>query len=241
MSGLPHESWAGLYDAVYRRGYGRLYEWMTLTTLKQIQASIPPPARLVDFGAGTGRLAIPLAQAGYRVTAVEPVRGMLDMLEAGAQAQRLAVETFHGRMMDFRVEPVYDLALCVFTVLLYILDEETLDRSFQAVAESLRPGGMFLVDVPRMEMFSGGVVRGDGVVRRMQITPRGGDLYDYVENTSVEVEGRTEKFTEAFTIRFWPKDLVLERLTQTGFVMEKDLSPLLRRSGCDYFLMRRIS
>ncbi|MHC1781439.1 MAG: class I SAM-dependent methyltransferase [Anaerolineaceae bacterium] len=214
---------------------------MTRITLEQIAKAVPPPARAVDFGAGTGRLAIPLSQAGYQVTAVDPVRGMLDVLEAGAKAQGLEMETFQGRMMDFRAETAYDLAICVFTVLLYILDEESLERSSQAVAESLKPGGMFLVDVPRMEMFTGGVVRGEGVKRVMDITPRGGDLYDYVENTSVEVEGRTEKFAEAFTIRYWPKDLVLEHLAQAGFVMEKDLSPLLRRSGCDYYLMRTTS
>ncbi len=241
MSGLPHESWAGLYDAVYRRGYGRFYEWMTRTTLEQIGAAVPPPARVVDFGAGTGRLAIPLAEAGYRVTAVEPVREMLDVLEVGARVQDLEVETFHGRINQFHPEPVFDLAICVFTVLLYILDEETLDRSFRAVSESLRPGGMFLVDVPRMEMFTGGVVRGEGVKREMKITPRGGDLFDYVENTSVEIDGRTEKFREAFTIRHWPKDLVLERLALSGFAMVKDISPLLRRSGCEYFLLRKAS
>jgi SAM-dependent methyltransferase len=37
-------------------------------------------ARIVDVGAGTGHLALPLAAAGARVTAVEPARAMLRVL-----------------------------------------------------------------------------------------------------------------------------------------------------------------
>jgi 2-polyprenyl-3-methyl-5-hydroxy-6-metoxy-1,4-benzoquinol methylase len=41
-----------------------------------ITGLLPPGGSIVDFGAGTGRLAIPLARAGYRVTAVEPSSAM---------------------------------------------------------------------------------------------------------------------------------------------------------------------
>jgi SAM-dependent methyltransferase len=45
--------------------------WMRLLALA------PPLARVVDLGAGTGHLALPLARAGARVVAVEPARAML--------------------------------------------------------------------------------------------------------------------------------------------------------------------
>jgi SAM-dependent methyltransferase len=239
--GLPHETWAELYDAVYERGYGRLYEWLTRTTIEQltVNLTVPNRVRLVDFGAGTGRLAIPLAEAGYQVTAIEPVRGMLDLLEAKARTRGLSIETFHGRIEDFQAAEPYDLAACVFTVLLYILDEDALQRSYQAVADCLKPGGLFLVDVPRREMFTGGVVRGEGVKREMEITARGGDFYDYREQTAVEIDGRTVRFEEAFPIRYWARDDVLARLEQVGMVVEKDLSGLMKRSGCDYFLIKK--
>jgi SAM-dependent methyltransferase len=43
----------------------------------RLLALAPPPSRIVDVGAGTGHLAIPLARAGARVVAVEPARAML--------------------------------------------------------------------------------------------------------------------------------------------------------------------
>lgn len=47
--------------------------WMHLLGL------VPAGARVVDVGAGTGHLAVPLARAGSRVVAVEPSRAMLQV------------------------------------------------------------------------------------------------------------------------------------------------------------------
>ena len=68
-----HDSWADDYDCAYKLQYqeGCRYQQFTDQTLDVIRQLEAPPARIVDFGAGTGRLAIPLARMGYRVTAVE--------------------------------------------------------------------------------------------------------------------------------------------------------------------------
>ncbi|HZN92861.1 MAG TPA: methyltransferase domain-containing protein [Myxococcales bacterium] len=47
---------------------------------------------MVDLGAGTGDLAIPLASRGLSVTAVEPARRMLDVLERRAAEKGIAVQ-----------------------------------------------------------------------------------------------------------------------------------------------------
>ncbi len=46
----------------------------------------PLDSRIVDLGAGTGHLTWPLAQMGFRVTAVEPASAMLESLMAAAGA-----------------------------------------------------------------------------------------------------------------------------------------------------------
>jgi SAM-dependent methyltransferase len=45
--------------------------------VRRLLALVPPAARVVDLGAGTGHLAEPLARAGAQVVAVEPARAML--------------------------------------------------------------------------------------------------------------------------------------------------------------------
>jgi SAM-dependent methyltransferase len=47
------------------------------TLVTGLLALVPAGARVVDVGAGTGHLAVPLARAGAKVVAIEPARAML--------------------------------------------------------------------------------------------------------------------------------------------------------------------
>jgi len=58
---MPHASWANIYDLAYEQSFGRFYDALTHATIEQIKESIQLPARIVDFGAGTGRISIPLS------------------------------------------------------------------------------------------------------------------------------------------------------------------------------------
>jgi SAM-dependent methyltransferase len=50
----------------------------------------PPPATVLDVGAGTGRLSIPLAKAGYEVTMLEPAAAGLRLAQQKARAAGVA-------------------------------------------------------------------------------------------------------------------------------------------------------
>jgi SAM-dependent methyltransferase len=67
-------------------------------TLSVVRELIPGGGSLLDVGAGTGRLAVPLAREGYAVTAVEPAGPMLADLTAAAVG--LPVEIVEGRWPD---------------------------------------------------------------------------------------------------------------------------------------------
>ena len=68
------DAWAVEYDR-YRPGYP---EELFLTIAERL--SLPKPPLVVDLGAGTGRATLAMAELGWRVTAVEPGRRMLDLL-----------------------------------------------------------------------------------------------------------------------------------------------------------------
>ena len=56
----------------------------------------PPPAKVLDVGAGTGFLAILLARQGYEVTALDLSPGMLGRLSEKARDAGLEVKTLHA-------------------------------------------------------------------------------------------------------------------------------------------------
>ena len=63
----------------------------------------PPPAKVLDVGAGTGFLSVLLARQGYDVTALDLSAGMLGRLAEKARAAGLAVKTVHADASDPQV------------------------------------------------------------------------------------------------------------------------------------------
>lgn len=96
-----------------------------ITSMKYIRQSIEAVAagrtqseiRILDIGAGTGRYAVPLAESGYDVSAVEPVRHNLGRLKqkSGAvkayQGNALALKRFADASFDVTLlfGPMYHL------------------------------------------------------------------------------------------------------------------------------------
>src|ERR671930_1716254 len=56
----------------------------------------PPPARILDVGAGTGTMSLLAAQLGHRVTALDLSPGMLSRAREKADADGLDIETAVG-------------------------------------------------------------------------------------------------------------------------------------------------
>lgn len=234
---IPHDSWAAGYDHLYEASFGPFYQQLTAATLEVITSAVAPPARVLDFGAGTGRLALPLAARGYEVTAVDTSAQMLAVLAQKPGAARVA--THVGRMQDFTTEQGHDLATCVFTVLLYLLTEEDLVQSIAAAARALRPGGQFLIDIPSRQLFQSAEYGDHSCSRRVRITPVTRQIFDYEETSSIQVGGEVRHFEDRFQIRYWPSGFVRAVLLENGFEIIRDLSADFAATGSDYLLLRK--
>ncbi len=234
----PHSSWAQHYDAAYAHSFGEIYEVLTATTLKCVAEIQPPPARIVDFGAGTGRLSLPLAMTGYTVVATDPCAEMLAVLRSKAEKQNVAVETVCCRMQDDFPASQFDLALCVFTVLLYLLDEATLDDSLARAAAVLRPGGRLLLDVPTEQLFHSYHRTTAGFDRDVQVIRESDVLFRYEEATRICDGDVQVSYTDSFQIRHWQRPQIISALARAGFEVEADLSARFAGSGSHYYLAR---
>lgn len=238
MTAQPHSSWAEVYDTAYQKSFGDFYDRLTDATVRLIKDQLSPPARIVDFGAGTGRLAIPLSRLGFEVTAVEPCKEMLEQLQR--KDQNHSIRTVCASMQDFRGEGDFAMALCVFTVILYLLDEDALEKSFTAAYKALRPDGIILLDIPSEAIFSSYSRRDQGFERKVSVTHCNGSFYTYKEEIVVTGNGgEGARYADEFQIRHWPQQYILELLQKIGFAEEEDLTSCFSGAGSSYHKFKK--
>jgi SAM-dependent methyltransferase len=104
---------------------------------------------VVELAVGTGRIAIPIAQAGIDVIGVDSSPGMLAVArEAGVEAGVSSLLDL--RLGDLREPPVPErvpLVVCPFRSLLHMESEDEKLRALRAARELLEDDGRFVFDV----------------------------------------------------------------------------------------------
>ena len=232
----PHSSWAEVYDLAYDRSFGEFYNRLTDATIQVITDGIHHGGSIVDFGAGTGRLSIPLANMNFEVTAVDPCREMLCQLEQ-KKREGMRLSTVCSKMQDFK-DSNFDCALCVFTVLSYLLYEESLKKALSAAYGALKPNGMLLIDIPSRTIFQNYSRKDELIERVVSVIQDSGDIYNYHETLKVKgANGDESTYTDEFKIRYWPPEYVLNNLEATGFVFEADLTEYFSGTGSHYWII----
>ena len=99
---------------------------------------------LVELAVGTGRVAIPVAQAtGRRVIGIDSSAGMLAGARAHAAAAGVELDLREGDMRELELEEPAALIYCPARSLLHLPTWADRRRCFERVAASLRPGGRF--------------------------------------------------------------------------------------------------
>jgi len=104
---------------------------------------------IVELGVGTGRIAVPIAQAGIRVIGVDASEQMLEVCRESAA--RAGVEDLLDlRLGDLRDPPVKErvsLAICPFRAFLHLVDDGERLQGLEAARHLLVPGGRLAFDV----------------------------------------------------------------------------------------------
>ena len=107
---------------------------------------IKPPARVLDLGCGVGRHSLELARQGFRVTGVDRTRRYLEQATGKAAQEGLNIEFVQDDMRAFCRPDTYDTVINMFTSFSYFGDPEEDRQVVINVFESLKPGGIFLLE-----------------------------------------------------------------------------------------------
>jgi len=110
-------------------------------------ALVPLPARVLDAGCGTGRVAIRLHDLGYHCVGVDVDESMLDVAMAARDADShpaWILADLHTLDLDQHGIPGgFDLCVAAGNVI-PLLAEGTLERTVVALTATLRPGGLLV-------------------------------------------------------------------------------------------------
>lgn len=146
-----HYADAALYDYEYRRRRADVTFYREVA--KRHFAG--QPGRILELGAGSGRVTIPLARDGHTVVGIDQSAAMLGKLRARIEALPASVAprvtALEGDLRGFRVPAKvgakFSLAVAAFNVLEHLYTRGEIDACLRCVADHLAPGGLFVFDV----------------------------------------------------------------------------------------------
>jgi len=107
---------------------------------------------VLEIGCGSGRLLVPLADAGHNVTGLDRSRAMLDrarnrLLGAGYAGTRVTL--FHGDMVEPQAAPGGPFGLVLFSLnaLMHLPDAAAQVAALTAARQAMLPHGQVVADV----------------------------------------------------------------------------------------------
>ena len=114
----------------------------------EIEAAFPRPGAAqcaIDLGAGFGMHAIPLADIGYSVTAIDSSGTLLEVIKN--RVSPTPITTVQNDLLSFKkhlkVRPA--LVICMGDTLTHLPDPQSVEQLFEDVADALIYGGTFIV------------------------------------------------------------------------------------------------
>ena len=142
-----------LYDVVTPPSLQGDVEWYCR---KAVEGGGP----VLELGAGTGRVTVPIAEAGVEIYALDASDAMLQILErklaAAAPEVRSRVHLVPGDMRTFDLTERFALIISPFRAFLHNLTEADRLACLARVRHHLRPGGRFAFNVfhPSLEIMA---------------------------------------------------------------------------------------
>lgn len=117
-----------------------------------LTAHFKEEAHLLDVGAGTGNMAIPLTQKGFNVTALEPEESMAKQIRLKATAKELSILVTTKTMQQLdTLDKTYQGIYCIGNTLAHLQNREEIRSFFQQTYKKLQPEGIFIFQIINFE------------------------------------------------------------------------------------------
>jgi SAM-dependent methyltransferase len=240
---------------------GRHYDLKTRNIVDDIPFYMSQIARfgdpVLELAAGTGRISIPLADYGVRITALDISESMLAHGRKKADEKGVNIEWIKADCRKFNLDRKFNFIFLPFNSIAHLHDLESLEGCFGCVGKHLTEKGRFVIDIfnPRLDILIRDRSRRYPVAQYPD--PDGGSTVVITENNIYDaafqinkikwyysIGGEEDKFAHDVNMRiFYPQELDA-LLHYNGFVIESkfgdyDESPFESSSPKQLIVCRR--
>lgn len=143
-------------DHIYRDGrhYDRLFGDPNMPFWIDIVGACGAP--VLELGCGTGKVTIPIAEAGYETTGIDLSESMLEYAQAKVQGRNLPVQFRLGDMKRFAHEQKFKTIILPSNNLAHLMNYREAEECFRTVIDHLEDDGTFIIDafVPALSILS---------------------------------------------------------------------------------------
>ncbi|OLA95145.1 MAG: hypothetical protein BHW64_00055 [Candidatus Melainabacteria bacterium LEY3_CP_29_8] len=110
---------------------------------------------IVEYGAGTGRITIPLATEGKRIIAIDNEENMLKKLKKKIQKLNLEkqIQVVNADMITYNQNKESNCVIMPLTVFNYIIDEEKQNECLSNIHKYLSKEGILIIELLTKETF----------------------------------------------------------------------------------------
>jgi SAM-dependent methyltransferase len=196
--------------SVYDERTAEMFDPATVAPVVEMLAAIAGQGGALEFGIGTGRIALPLAERGVRVAGIDSSEAMVARLRAKPGGEGIAVTI--GDFARACVDEEFSLVYLVFNTIFNVVTQDEQVACFQNAAAHLRSGGRFVIEthVPDLQRLPLGQT-----IIPFRADPEGisFDVYDVVtQRFSSQHYAFSRDGVEAYPVELryaWPSELDL--------------------------------
>ena len=220
----PYASIASLYEAEHQHWLKDVAMYRALSD----RAGSP----ILEFGCGSGRVLLPLAEDNHVVHGIDICEPLLAIAAGKAKDKGLPVTLKKKDMREFSSPSKFGLVFCALDTLLHLSQQEDLLAMLRSAFNALIPGGIFSIDVvnPTPDLLA----QGDGLVRRQSSfigpsdtsvthfvawgldpntqTSKSHHFYDWISSND-----QMNRRTASICLRYWTRGQIEDALRTVGF------------------------
>lgn len=184
---------------------------------------------VLDIACGTGHTSLPFARDGIKTYGLDLSAAMLAKAKEKALRENLQIEFLQQDMREMALPQQVDLATCYHDGLNYITSVQDLQKVFEKVFLSLKPGGLFIFDMNAVSKLAKGVSADTTFLDEENMSLiwetryiREEDVWEISLTGFLKKGDLFEKFHEVHQEKSYTRDEILAIIDQVGFVFLAD-------------------